>query len=370
MADAASDTPYTSTAEASKSGWSYVFRVSPVILTWATFSCGLSYYNSWMLSRRAHRFPFPMFYTGLHMITQVIAMQIILIFRPDLEGPSWGHFKKQWKLIVAMCFFALCAIGGENASLTMVSLTVHESAKSAVPLFTMILSALFEGRFYRLICMFAVVSIAFCTALVTAGVVSSHDANHNEPLGIALTVFACLASAARPVTMALLMRHTPDGTAQFANPFLVIWYEGLLTSPYYVLLWLVTGEAGPSLAYMRAHPGPALMYNAAGSTMAIFYIIALMYMIQMTSALTSTMLGTVKHVGMAIVAAILVDHTFSGANTAANTVVAFGLGLYIPSTALYAYLMLTDQAYDTKPMADVKPTEGSSLLAAKPDAKV
>ena len=99
------------------------------------------------------------------------------------------------------------------------------------------------------------------------------------------------------------------------------------------------------MVYMRTHAAAAVAYIAAGVFMAIFYSVVVNELIQVTSSLSTTVLGTGKHVVMTIFSAIVVDHIFDRADSQA-AIVWVGMILYLPSMLAYAYLNLTHQALE------------------------
>ena len=92
---------------------------------------------------------------------------------------------------------------------------------------------------------------------------------------------------------------------------MVVWYESVLSAPIYLIMWFLTGEIDDSINHMRGHLAQSIGYIAIGSAMAFLYSIAVMELIQVTSSLTSTVLGTAKHVTMTMAAALLVDHVIA-----------------------------------------------------------
>ena len=136
-----------------------VKRTALTVLLWALLSLTLSYYNSWLLqdvaateSSAAHPgFVFPLFYTMVQMIFQVVAIGSLFLFVPETVG-DWASvreaFSSHWQLVLLLG--AVCCVrgGGENWALTETSLSFNESIKSLVPLIVMLLACVFEGRRY------------------------------------------------------------------------------------------------------------------------------------------------------------------------------------------------------------------------------
>ena len=327
--------------------WAEVTRTAPVVIGWACLSVSLSYYNSWLLNRRNNRFPFPFFYTMWHGLFQLGAMNALFILQPQMQRPSIRQFRAFWRPVLVLAVATAVSIGGENAALTMVTLTVHESIKSAVPVLTMVLAFLFEGRNYTPPLILAVIGLALCTSLVTTGAINpEHDVTAaNSPVGVWLTIAASVAAASKAVVIALLMREpAAAGEPPAATPLVVVWYEAMVTTPIYMLAWVCTFERDESLIFMQGHLASSILYTVIGSVTAIIYSAVVNLMIHLTSSLTSTVLGTAKHVGMTIVAAIFIDHVVQQSN--GSITLWLGLLCYIPFTFAYAHLMLTHQGVD------------------------
>jgi len=281
-----------------------------------------------------------------HMVAQLIAFSGVFLLAPGIQRPSVAQLTAQWPLILALSIVSLVSIAGENSALTVVSLTLHESFKSAVPVLTMTFAFLFEGRYYTRPLIVAVLLLAFCSALVCIASVGNR-ATTNPTLGILLTATATLAASLRPVVTALLMRVPSSADSPpnaLASPLVVAWYEALVTLPAYPILFFGSDEREQVYQHMQTRMGEAIGLIAAGSLMAVFYSYALNELIRVASSLSSTVLGTCKHVTMAMISALLIDHVFTDGQHAAYA--AIGLAGFVPATSLYAYLMLTQQGLE------------------------
>jgi hypothetical protein len=115
------------------------------------------------------------FYTTWHFVAQLAIYSAVFLCIPSLVRPSWAQFKDQWRLIVTLSALSLTSIACENSALTVVSLTLHESFKSSVPLLTMIFAFLAEGRHYRWPVIASVVFLAVFSALVSIGGTASNS---------------------------------------------------------------------------------------------------------------------------------------------------------------------------------------------------
>lgn len=125
-------------------------------------------------------------------------------------------------------------------------------------------------------------------------------------------------------------------------------------------------------SYLSHRPWDAIFYVVAGSPMAIFYAHAINELILVTSSLTQvtprdfrlgphlapqtstgssmraratqTVLGSIKHVVMAMVSAICIDHLILQGDRLGLTVM--GLLGFVPAVSAYSYLMLSHSALE------------------------
>ena len=190
-----------------------VLRTALTVALWALLSLSLSYYNSWLLqdvkateSNASHPgFVFPLFYTMVQMIFQVVAIGSLFLFVPETVG-DWlsvrDAFREHWRLVVLLGGVCSVRVGGENSE---TSLSFSESIKSLMPLIVMLLA--FEGRRYGPTAAASIVMQSAGATMVAIGASSEGTRTQSTPLGILLTSFATLGASLNPVIAALLMRH-------------------------------------------------------------------------------------------------------------------------------------------------------------------
>ena len=68
-----------------------IFIILSLILVWFILSLVLSLYNTWMFAPGQFDFPFPLFVTAMHMVTQFCLSGIVLFWIPKLR-PREGEF--------------------------------------------------------------------------------------------------------------------------------------------------------------------------------------------------------------------------------------------------------------------------------------
>ena len=208
-----------------------ILRAGVISTLWAIFSASLSYYNSWLLNKHGQaRFPDAFFYTMWHMIAQFCGASIVFYCCPKWPAPSRSQFVAHWRLLLGFTITAIIQIGSENWALTCVTLTVHESIKSAVPILTMILAFFLEARRYTPWLIVAIVALAICSVLVAAGSMRNAELV-NSLQGVVLSVVGTCAAAARPVLVAILLRASEPGQSPLNTPLVLVWCELALPEP-------------------------------------------------------------------------------------------------------------------------------------------
>lgn len=313
-----------------------VQRIWLIVLLWIVLSLSLSYYNSWLLRGtqpgELHRirqpgFAFPFFYTLHQTVLQSVVLQIMFCFVDEATvRPSWVAFKKHWPLLIVLTAGRVMQEGVENLALTYFGspAMMQGSFMLCVPLFTMLLACVFEGRCFRWELVLSVVGITGACTLVTLGCAMILM----EPIVTALGVVAALGNAVTPVIAALLLR-SPD------NSVLVLgWWQAVLKLPVYLTAWLLSNERWSSLQYLVNYP-MIECFCLVGSCIALCFCLVTFNVIRETSSLTNVVLGSTTHIVMVVPAAYVVEQL-------SNVLINLGVALYVPALLAYALLMLAN----------------------------
>lgn len=313
-----------------------VQRIWLIVLLWIVLSLSLSYYNSWLLRGtqpgELHRirqpgFAFPFFYTLHQTVFQSVVLQIMFCFVDEATvRPSWVAFKKHWPLLIVLTAGRVMQEGVENLALTYFGspAMMQGCFMLCVPLFTMLLACVFEGRRFRWELVLSVVGITGACTLVTLGCAMILM----EPIVTALGVVAALGNAVTPVIAALLLR-SPD------NSVLVLgWWQAVLKLPVYLTAWLLSNERWSSLQYLVNYP-MIECFCLVGSCIALCFCLVTFNVIRETSSLTNVVLGSTTHIVMVVLAAYVVEQL-------SNVLINLGVALYVPALLAYALLMLAN----------------------------
>ena len=313
-----------------------VQRTWLIVLIWIVLSFSISYYNTWLLRgtqpgeldrKRQPGFAFPFFYTLHQTVFQSVVLQIMFCFVDEATvRPSWVAFKKHWPLLIVLTAGRVMQEGVENLALAYVgSLPMMQGSFILfVPLFTMLLACVFEGRRFRWELVLSVVGITGACTLVTLGCAMILM----EPIVTALGVVAALGNAGTPVIAALLLR-SPD------NSVLVLgWWQAVLKLPVYLTAWLLSNERWSSLQYLVNYP-MIECFCLVGSFIALCFCLITFNVIRETSSLTNVVLGSTTHIVMVVLAAYVIEQL-------SNLWINLGVALYVPALLAYALLMLAN----------------------------
>ena len=170
---------------------------------------------------------------------------------------------------------------------------------------------------------FAVFVIAFGAALCVPFGSSSVTS-----YGMLLVIISTTMSGLRPVISALLMSGARDSGL---SPIPLLWYDSLISVFVLLVVFLLSEERTAVPAYFAEHPSMGTAIILTGSSTAFLYNVVTFYLIKLTSALNSTVLGNVKTVLLIFAAAIFFDQISSFVNWV-------GYSVFFGALFVYSYL--------------------------------
>merc|ERR1712046_124233 len=161
----------------------------------------------------------------------------------------------------------------------------------------------------------AVLSVPFGSNLVTA-------------YGMLLVILSTVMAGLRPVMSALLMAGSRDSGL---SPIPLLWYDSLISVAVLLIMFLLSEERRAVPEYFAQDPALGVAIVLVGSAMALLYNIVTFYLIKLTSALNSTILGNLKTVLLILTAAIFFDQISSVVNW-------IGYAVFFGALFVYSYL--------------------------------
>ena len=146
----------------------------------------------------------------------------------------------------------------------------------------MVLSVIFERKSYGL------GMVAACAAII-AGTILAIPIKKGGPEssfgGILLVMISTVAAAAKPVTIAVVLKGTEDRPK--LPPTVVMFYDSFVSFWFMLIYWLASNERAESTHYIHEHSWVAFGIVVGGATMAFAFNLANYYYVQLTSALTT-----------------------------------------------------------------------------------
>merc|ERR1711934_88872 len=116
------------------------------------------------------------------------------------------------------------------------------------------------------------------------------------------------------------------------GPLVLLFYSSLASVPVLLVWFLVIDERSEVPEYLVEHPGLALIVLYLASLYAFLVNLLGNTLTKVTSALTMTIAGAGRQIGIIAVTGIFVEHSFS---SALNWV---GLVIFVSAIAAYAYM--------------------------------
>ncbi|KAF7456734.1 TPT-domain-containing protein [Cryptosporidium felis] len=125
-----------------------------VFFSWIGLSLVVTLYSKWLMNLY---FPYPISMSFIHMLIASVLSHITAILYGNKEGNKANSIStikelnsSEKKGILIFSIIVAVNIWVSNASLFMVSISLHQVARSTIPLFTMVLGILFFKHSYRL----------------------------------------------------------------------------------------------------------------------------------------------------------------------------------------------------------------------------
>jgi len=311
-----SEKPQQSTAAADGDArepiWYGMLQSPVVVLVVAAYfalNLGLNLFNSFLLGPNTGQvhLPIPTFYTFCHQVACVLFLSVWCLLAPSVRFPVVETFRSNWMWLMPTSLIYAANIAANNASLASISLTINVIVKSCIPLPTMLLSYLVEGKTYSPPIWLIVLCIV---GGVMLAIPFQQHPTETELIGYALVTFSAIATAIRTTIAARLMSIGGGGSGSGVTPLSAVaisFFEsslgGLMLLPVALLLELRYFDEAFAPDVLWLHVG----YVGIGSAMAGVFNPTLFYTIKLTSSLAFTVLGNVKQLAMMAGAAYL-DH--------------------------------------------------------------
>ncbi|PRW60834.1 Drug Metabolite transporter superfamily [Chlorella sorokiniana] len=259
-----------------------------LVITYLGLNSSLNLLNKWSLGVYGFRFPFLL--TSCHMAFSFV------VLAPVALRESWESHRrtleKQWKGVVYIGSFMALNIALNNISLLDISLTLNQIIRSAIPVVTCVLAIAVEGRYPSRPELTALLMLTFGVMLaVWQGTVTG------KPYAIAFCLVGTVCNGA-------MMTFSGKVLSEKLDVVRLTFYTAPVSlaclAPFF---WAY--ERDRFWAYLPAHSNGVAFIIAVSSINAVLYNMVHSLMIKKTSAVTTTVLGEVKIVGLLVLSAML-----------------------------------------------------------------
>ena len=297
-----------------------MLKVAGIILTEASLSIGLNFYNSFLL-RNVPGFKFPVIYTAVHMVTSFLGSTVLIVFF-GAATVSFAQMRESLLRIALLALLRVASITTNNWSLEYIDLTLNKVIKASAPVFTVALSVLWERKVYSARKIAALGVLALGTMLSCL----SRDASAESFTGVVLALVSAAVGGSSLVVSAMLLgrgsgaplrphpsaptrrRLTPApvvvARAGLGPVALLFYFSPIQTAvlgaliPFTELAKFVEWAKGENL-------GSAIGYILVGALLSFGFNIMGFILVKNTSSVTAAMLGNLKIVIVIVFAAAL-----------------------------------------------------------------
>ncbi|PSC74164.1 sugar phosphate phosphate translocator [Micractinium conductrix] len=282
-------------------------------LTYLSLNSSLNLLNKWSLGVYGFRFPFLL--TSCHMLFS------FCVLAPVAMRESWENHRrtleKQWRGIVYIGAFMALNIALNNLSLLDISLTLNQIIRSAIPVVTCVLAILVESRYPSSQELAALITLTLGVMLaVWQGTATG------KPYAIMFCVVGTVCNGA-------MMTFSGKVLSEKLDVVRLTFYTAPVSlcclAPFY---WIYERER--FWVYLPSHTDGVAMIMLVSSINAVCYNMIHSLMIKKTSAVTTTVLGEVKIVGLLVLSAMLLGEgkEFTMKMTAGVVLAITGFAMY------------------------------------------
>jgi drug/metabolite transporter (DMT)-like permease len=286
-------------------------------------------------------FKFPLLLTSCHMLFSFLALAPFML-TPAMLPRHAETLARSWKGFVAIGLFMALNISLNNSSLVDMTLSLNQVIRASIPVFTCVLAIVVEGKK-------PTSAEAGALLVLTGGVMIAvwEGTVAGSPRAVLLCVAGTVSNAAMMTTSGKVLSEKVDALR-------LTFYTAPVSLAALLPAFAASGEAskfgGPG-GYMDAHGRDAYIIILATSALALSYNVVHSLMIQRTSAVTTTVLGEAKIVGLMALSYVLL-----GEKKAFTLKMSIGCATAVAGFCLYSHAKLAaaGAAAAGGPAADVQ----------------
>ncbi|KAK9807025.1 hypothetical protein WJX72_010960 [[Myrmecia] bisecta] len=246
--------------------------------------------NRWALG--IYGFAFPVLLTMTHMGFSFCVLLPLMLTHPSFKTQHRTTLKRQWKGLLCIGAFMAMNIGLNNLSLVEISLSLNQVIRASLPVVTAAAAVLVERKVPTRGELLALL-------LLTCGVVVAifEGQASGNGFGIALCVAGTLCSAGMMTTASKILSEKLD--------VLLLTFYTAPVSCCVLMPFFYSRELDRFRVYAHLNGPAAAAIVVCGSGVALAYNVVHNILLQRTSAVTVTVLGEVKIVGLLALSTLL-----------------------------------------------------------------
>jgi len=263
-----------------------------IIIMYLGLNSFLNLLNRWALGLYGLRFPLIM--TSAHMIFGSTALAPMMMMREDYVSRHATVLSNDWKGIATIAVMNGFQIACNNASLTVMELSMNQVIRASIPVLVAILAVCIEGKVPSK-------GEVGCLVVISMGVMLAvWEASRNAMLGTVLTL---LSTVMQSVQMSLSGK-VMSGRSGKLDSFQMTFYTGpvafVTLAPFaFATEYTVLAES------LSSRPGATIGFLFGSCCVAVVYNVVLFQSVRTLSSVGTAILGNVKIVMLLFLSSIL-----------------------------------------------------------------
>lgn len=299
----------------------------------------LNLLNRWALGLYGLKFPLLM--TSAHMIFGSLALSPMMLLNESYASRHANVLRNDWKGLLTIAVMNGVQIALNNASLTVMELSMNQVIRACIPVVVALLAVCIEGKVPSK-------SEMVCLIIISMGVMLAvWEESRNAVLGIVLT---CISSLMQSVQMSVSGKIM-SGKSGKLDSFQMTFYTGPAAFVSLAPFAFAT-EYNIMATSLSERPGVTIGFLLGSCCVAVVYNVVLFQAVRTLSSVGTAILGNVKIVMLLFLSSLLLGELGGwSANQYLGCLLTFG------AAGCYSYIKATA----SKPPAPVvAPARGQS----------
>jgi len=332
-----------------------------VLVLWLAVDITFSYLNRWFLSPNGCNFYYIIFVSFWQALIALALLTPFMLAR--VSGVSWEQLRRNLfgiSMLAFMWVFSQLCTSGAQAFLGSAMI---EFCKCCMPLPTILFSVIFERDRQGVPMSYSVGILGSAVVVVTGACMAVFDKSQASALGYFLAIGATCMTSIYYVAAACLLKSSHGGL----NALNLLWYVYVLAIPILLVCFGISSE--PRTLFYVIGGDPTMMGWATLSGVGnVMFALLTFVLVGITSPLTAAVGEDMKRVIMIVI-------SIGAAHSGYIAVNLVGLGIFVPSCAVYAYFVFLRRFEKPRERPPLEvgmglslkgKTEGSALITEEP----